>query len=238
MNTLILGDCIEEMKNIPDQSIDLILTDLPYGITACSWDACIPNDELWNAFKRIRKPNTPTLLTATQPFATHLIMSNIKEFKYEFIWEKTKPTGFYNARTQPLKRHELVLVFYSNPPTYNPQMIQGKPYRRVQKNEYVMTDGIYGMSRPKPMLIENNTGLRFPDDIIKINSSQGRRHPSEKPVALMEYLIKTYSNKNDIVLDCCCGSGSTLIAAKNLGREFIGIEKEEKYYNIAKERLI
>ena len=228
--TLLQGDCLELMKQVPDKSIDLILCDLPYGTTQNKWDTIIPFDKLWAQYKRIIKDNGAILLFSQMPFGANLIMSNPKMFRYEWIWEKENSTGFLQAKKMPLKKHENILVFYKHLPTYNPQMREGfKPYSQTSGrhssnyNDYKATTTI-------------SDGTRYPIDIIKFNRDKGL-HPTQKPVALLEYLIKTYTNEGDTVLDNCMGSGSTGVACKNTNREFIGMELDEKYYKIACERL-
>jgi DNA modification methylase len=239
LNQIMLGDCIEIMKSIEDNSIDMILCDLPYGVTARnSWDEIIPFDELWKAYKRIIKSNGAIVLTATQPFASKLIISNYEMFRYDLIWVKNKKTGFLNAKKMPLRNHEHILVFYNNLPTYNPQKTTGhKPVNSYTKHT---SDGTnYG---------NTNVGIsgggqtdRYPTSILSIpvvnNDSKDKYHPTQKPIELMEYLIKTYTNENDIVLDNCIGSGTTAIAAINTKRQFTGIEKEKEYYDIAVSRI-
>ena len=228
---LLQGDCLELMKDIPDKSIDLILCDLPYGTTRNKWDTIIPFDKLWAQYNRIIKDNSAILLFSQMPFGASLIMSNPKMFRYEWIWEKEKGTGFLNAKKMPLKKHENILVFYKHLPTYNPQMREGfKPYYNVRSNPYSSNYGDY------KAIPSSSDGTRYPIDIIKFNRDKGL-HPTQKPVALLEYLINTYTNEGDTVLDNCMGSGSTGVACKNTNREFIGMELDEHYYKIACERL-
>tara|TARA_R110000751_G_scaffold273916_1_gene374732 strand:+ start:42 stop:743 length:702 start_codon:yes stop_codon:yes gene_type:complete len=231
---IILGDCLEEMKDIPDNSIDMILTDLPYGTTSCKWDSIIPLDKLWVEWNRIIKPNTPIILTSQTPFDKILGMSNIKNLRYEWIWEKNISTGHMNANKMPLKSHENILVFYEHLPIYNPQFTEGKPYT-LKRNKGKFKD-VYGITGRKDGYISINSGKRHPRTVVKFNRCIGL-HPTQKPVSLFEYLIKTYSNEGDTVLDCCAGSGTTGVACKNLNRNYILIEKDEGYYNIIKERL-
>ena len=229
--TLLQGDCLELMKDIPDKSIDLILCDLPYGTTRNKWDAIIPFDKLWTQYNRIIKDNGAILLFSQMPFGANLIMSNPKMFRYEWIWEKDNATGFLNAKKMPLKIHENILVFYKYLPTYNPQMRTGfKPYKTVQ-GRHSSNYGDYEQGH-----ITESNGERYPIDIVKFNKENGL-HPTQKPVALLEYLVKTYTNEGDMVLDNCMGSGSTGVACKNTNREFIGIELDEKYFEIARNRL-
>ena len=219
------------MKQVPDKSIDLILCDLPYGTTQNKWDTVIPFDKLWAQYNRIIKDNGAILLFSQMPFGANLIMSNPKMFRYEWVWEKENSTGFLNAKKMPLKKHENILVFYKHLPTYNPQMREGfKPYYNVRNNPYSSNYGDYKATTA------SSDGTRYPIDIIEFNRDKGL-HPTQKPVALLEYLIKTYTNEGDTVLDNCMGSGSTGVACKNTNREFIGMELDEKYYKIACERL-
>lgn len=229
--TLLQGDCLELMKDILDKSINLILCDLPYGTTRNNWDEVIPFDKLWTQYNRIIKDNGAILLFSQMPFGANLIMSNPKMFRYEWIWEKENGTGFLNAKKMPLKKHENILVFYKHLPTYNPQMREGfQPYYTVRSNP---DSSNYGDYKATP---SSSDGTRYPIDMIKFNRDKGL-HPTQKPVALLEYLIKTYTNEGDVVLDNCMGSGSTGIACVNTNREFIGMELDEKYFNIACERL-
>ena len=229
--TLLQGDCLELMKDIPDKSINLILCDLPYGTTRNNWDEVIPFDKLWTQYNRIIKDNGAILLFSQMPFGANLIMSNTKMFRYEWIWEKTQATGHLNAKKMPMKAHENILVFYKHLPTYNPQMRTGfKAY--TQKSGRASSN--YGS---QIQVITENNGERYPIDIVEFEKDSDKLHPTQKPVVLLEYLIKTYTNESDIVLDNCMGSGSTGIACVNTNREFIGMELDEKYYKIACERL-
>jgi site-specific DNA-methyltransferase (adenine-specific) len=240
---LINGDCLEEMKKIPDGSIDLILTDPPYGTTACKWDNVIPFDEMWKELNRIIKPNGAILLFGSEPFSSALRMSNIKNYKYDWIWSKDKPNNFATAKYIPMKYHETISVFYKKAPLYIPQMIErtGSGKKRY-KTSVKLKQGVSGGSHLKSnKTIEKmyNPNLKFPSSIL--NFSTGRRqdlvHPTQKPVALLEYLIKTYTIENETVLDFTMGSGSTGVAAKNLNRDFIGIELDKDYFKIAKKRI-
>jgi len=232
-----LGDCLELMKALPDKSVDMILCDLPYGTTACKWDSAIPLSSLWEAYSRVLSPVGVVVLTSSQPFTSALIMSNIGQFKYEIIWDKVnRTTGFLDAKKRPLKRHEVVCVFAPGPVTYNPQMESGTPYNAKRSNpkghpevysEHKAVNGV-------------NFGTRYPVSILPIKAdvkTEMGRHPTQKPVALLEYLIKTYSNPDHTILDNTMGSGSTGVAAVNLGRNFIGMEKEPKYFEIAQARI-
>lgn len=232
MNSVILGDCLEEMKKIQMNSVDMILTDLPYGTTQNKWDSIIDLKEMWNLFHHVIKDNGVICLTAAQPFTSNLVMSNPKEFKYEWIWEKQQGTGFLNSKKQPLRNHESILIFYKEQPNYNPQMREGEPYKTVRKGNSFSDN--YG-SQVNVTTISN--GERYPLTVLKFDYEKKKQHPTQKPVKLFEYLIKTYSNEGDMVLDCTAGSGTTGMACKNTNRNYILIEKEEKYYEIIKERL-
>lgn len=232
------GDCLEIMKDIPDKSIDLILCDLPYGTTACKWDTIIPFEPLWEQYNRIIKDNGAIVLFGSQPFVGKLVFSNIKMYKYELIWEKSNPSNFIMAKKQPLRYHENILVFYKNQPIYNPVMSIGKKNHAMGKKvgEY-HKNSIRGN---KVMTVETKKdGLKYPKSILRFKSV-GRSvllHPTQKPVPLLEYLIKTYTNEGETILDNCMGSGSTGVACINTNRNFIGIELDEKYFNIACERI-
>lgn len=229
---LLYGDCLELMQGIEDKSIDMILCDLPYGTTACKWDVIIPFEPLWKQYERIIKDNGAIVLTASQPFTSALVMSNVKLYKYDWVWNKKKATGHLLAKKQPLRLKEDILIFYKQQPTYNPQLTIGEPYKsnpRRNNKEGVYT--VVGESR------NDNDGFRFPKNIIEFSFEFSPLHPTQKPVALFEYLIKTYTNEGDTVLDNCMGSGTTGVACKNINRNFIGIEKEEKYFKIAEKRI-
>lgn len=232
---LMMGDCLERMKGIPDGSVDMILCDLPYGTTACKWDSVIPFEQLWVAYRRVAKKNAAIVLTASQPFTSALVMSNIEMFKYEWIWEKSKATGHALCNIRPLKAHENVCVFSLGKILYNPQKTLGKPYKqRLGKTE--SPEFSTGSVRN-----DNATGDRFPRSAVyfKTAESEGKSvHPTQKPVALMEYLIRTYTNENDIVMDNCMGSGTTGVACANTNRRFIGIERDETYFVNASERVM
>lgn len=236
---LMKGDCLERMKEIPDGSVDMVLTDPPYGTTACKWDSIIPLEPMWEQLKRIIKPNGAIVMTASQPFTTTLIASNIKMFKYNLIWNKNTCTGFMQAKTKPLKSYEDVVVFgnfklaaqYFNG-TYNAQGVESRgliTYSNKRKNDHIT-------GSRKENTTEANKG--YPKDVLKFNSETKTVHPTQKPVALMEYLIKTYTNENETVLDFTMGSGTTGVACINLDRKFIGIEMDDNYFEIAKERIL
>ena len=229
------GNCLEVMKEIPDKSIDMILCDLPYGTTQNKWDSVIPLDELWKQYNRIIKPNGAIVLTSHGIFTAQLMLSQPKQFKYKWIWEKSKATNFLNSKKQPLRKYEEVCVFYRKQPTYNPQMREGEPYNKgFRKNQLTGSYGDFS-----PVLVKSDGG-RYPVDIVyfKTAESEGEvYHPTQKPVDLLEYLIKTYTNESMIILDNCMGSGSTGVACINTNRKFIGIELDEGYFKIAEERI-
>ena len=229
-NTIICGDCLDVMKDLSDECVDLILADVPYGTTACKWDTIIPLEPMWKQLKRLIKPNGAIVMTASQPFTTTLIASNMKMFKYCWVWKKTRPDGFLRANKEPLRQHEDVVVFCIGQSVYNPQRLvacskqvsrttQGENYHPAKSNCYTQTK------------------TNYPRSIIEIASEGKTVHPTQKPVALMEYLIKTYTNEGELVLDFACGSGTTCKAAQNLGRRYIGIDISPEYCKIAEERL-
>ena len=229
---LMQGDCLEKMKDIPDGSVDLILTDPPYGTTACKWDLIIPLEPMWEQLKRVIKPSGAIVMTATQPFSSLLGASNIKMLRYSWAWKKPH-TGQLNAKRMPLKNIEDVLVFYSKQPIYNQQRGEGESYTIIRKN-YKGSE-CHGKQRDHDTI---NKGGRCPTQLIEFSNRKGKSvHPTQKPVALMEYLIKTYTNEGETVLDFTMGSGTTGVAAKNLNRTFIGIELDENYFDIAKDRI-
>ena len=230
------GDCLDLMQDIPDRSIDMIMSDPPYGTTQCKWDSIIPLDLMWEQLKRIIKPNGVVALMAAQPFTTKLISSNFEMFKYCWIWEKSKSTGFLNAWRRPLTNTEDVCIFYKKNNLYKP-ILRDKEEKniRIRSIETERGSECYGKFDSKIRKCPINKSM--PKTIIKFNNVQRGLHPTQKPVDLMEYLIKTYTNEGDTVLDFCMGSGTTGVAAQNLSRSFIGIEKDEKYFNIASERI-
>ena len=237
MNKIMQGDCLELMKDIPDGSVDMILADLPYGTTACKWDTIIPFEPLWEHYKRIIKPNGAIVLFGSEPFSSALRMSNIKNYKYDWVWEKTKGGGFPLANKMPLKRHEIISVFYRKQPTYNPQKTKA-PKHLIDKRKTLNNSSKYSSAIPmKNTIRKKDDGMRFPTSVQKISSVSGGSHPTQKPVALFEYLIKTYTNEGDLVLDNVAGSGTTGVACQNTNRKYILIEKEEEYINIIKDRL-
>lgn len=228
------GDCLEVMKEIPTGSVDMILCDLPYGTTDCKWDSIIPLDALWEEYERIIKEDGAIVLTAAQPFTTKLIESNIKRFKYTWYWIKNTTTGFCFAKYQPMRKVEDVCVFYKKAPKYNPQglvKLEKPRYknRKPQKNEdWIYNDTLYGEFKTE--------WTNYPTNVLNIKSERGL-HPTQKPVPLFEYLIKTYTDEDMVVLDNCMGSGTAGVACMNTGRRFIGIEMDEKYFNVAKARI-
>jgi len=239
-NSLFLGDCLEVMKQIEDNSIDLILCDLPYGTTACKWDSLIDFESLWEQYERVTKQNSAIVLTASQPFTTKLIMSKIEWFRYEWIWEKTQATGHLDAKKRPMKAHENVCVFYKKQPIYNYQKTFGHARKvstaKHKRNTKTNQTEIYGKY---DNFTDYDTTERYPRSVLTFASDKQKcaLHPTQKPVALFEYFIKTYSNEGDLILDNCMGSGTTAIACINNNRNWIGIEKEEKYFDIANERI-
>ena len=230
---LIQGDCLEVMKKIPDGSVDMILCDLPYGTTQCKWDTIIPFEPLWEQYKRVIKDNGAIVLFAQTPFDKILGTSNMKLLKYEWIWEKNKATGHLNSKKMPMKAHENILIFYKKLTTYNPQMGSGKAYSNSHKpNDNGSNYGKVGYSSV------TNVTTRFPRSILRYNVDiKAEFHPTQKPVELLKYLIKTYTNENEIVLDNCMGSGSTGVACLETNRKFIGIELDKDYFNIATKRI-
>ena len=243
MVNLMLGDCLERMKEIPDGSVDMILADPPYGTTACKWDSGIDLPSMWAQLKRITKKNGAIVMTASQPFTSALIMSNVKEYKATWYWRKERGTNFVQAKRYPMKVIEDCVLFCSGTPTYNPKMRDVKPY------SHVMPKKSNSQSQHMDSNSLNDDGSRivkrydkaYPVNVLEIprdNMAKGKSlHPTQKPVALMEYLIKTYTNEGETVLDFCMGSGTTGVAAKNLNRKFIGIEKDETYFKIAQDRI-
>ena len=237
---ILLGDCLELMKELPDNSVDLILCDLPYGTTACKWDAIIPFDKLWEQYERVAKLNTPIVLTASQPFTSALVMSNLKLFKVEWVWQKNRGSNFATTKYQPMKEHESVLVFCKGVANYYPIM-QPRAEGGKSRAKYAINPSNTGKREAYNGMIETETTtlnerLRVPSSIQKFNTEVGL-HPTQKPVALFEYLVKTYSKENDLVLDNCTGSGTTAIACLNTNRQFIVMEKEQKYYEIILKRV-
>lgn len=225
-------DCLEGMKRIPDKSIDMILCDLPYGTTACKWDVIIPFEPLWEQYNRIIKDNGAIVLFGSEPFSTLLRYSNLKMYKYDWIWEKEQGANFMLCKYQPYKVHEIISVFSKKKHLYNPQMTEGKPYVSGKGTSGDITNNVTKIQT-------KNNGTRYPRSIQRFNTdkAKGSFHPTQKPVALLEYLIKTYTNEGDVVLDNCMGSGSTCVAAVNTNRHYIGFELDEGYFDIACQRL-
>ena len=233
INTVHCGDCLELMQDIPDGSVDMVMADPPYGTTACKWDSIIPLADMWKQLKRVIKPNGAVVMTASQPFTTKLISSNMEWFKYEWIWEKHQGTGHLNANKQPLREHENIIIFYKSQSVYNGQM-EGSKKRTVRRSGNLSKTENYG--KFTEVSISKYIG-RYPGSILRFDKSNDIVHPTQKPVALMSYLIKTYTNEGDTVLDFCCGSGTTGVACKRWNREYILIEKEAEYCDIARRRL-
>jgi DNA modification methylase len=230
--TLYNGDCLVEMDKIPDGSIDMVLTDPPYGTTACKWDSIIPLEPMWEQLNRVVKPHGAIVMTASQPFTTTLISSNLDMFKYCMVWDKGRPCGSMLAKRRPLKYHEDVVIFYEKQPEYNPQMTVGL----MQSKAAGGNSDNYG----EIPIVRYKSDKYYPRSIQTFKACHnmtGKVHPTQKPVALMEYLIKTYTNETEAVLDFTMGSGTTGVACKNLNRDFIGIELDEKYFNIATKRI-
>lgn len=231
------GNCLELMKGIADGSVDLILADPPYGTTACKWDSVIPLEPMWAELKRVIKPNGAIVMTASQPFTTTLISSNIKDFKYSLCWDKVMKTNFLNAKKQPLRQVEDICVFYRKQCTYNPQGLTAEVVDNSRPAQFNRVKGryVYGSERGD---FDKSTHTSYPTDLIRFsNRSSESYHPTQKPVALMEYLIKTYTHEDEMVLDFTMGSGSTGVAAVNTNRKFIGIELDRDYYDIAVNRI-
>ena len=232
-----LGDCLEVMKTIDDNSIDMILCDLPYGTTNCKWDEIIPFNLLWDEYYRISKENAAIVLFSTQPFTTKMISSNMNDFRYCLVWNKIRAAGFLNANRMPLKQHEDICVFYKKLPTYNPQKYLDKPYDKTKYNGKELDKNVLGSYTSKS---KKNNGERFPKSILKFSQNwkrQDQQHPTQKPELLLEWLIKTYTNESETVLDNTMGSGTTMVACVSTNRNGIGIEKDENYFNIAKKRV-
>ena len=229
---LLWGDCLEEMKAIPDGSVDMVLCDLPYGTTQNKWDAVIPFDLLWAEYRRICRKGAAIVLTAAQPFSSVLVASNLKDFKYEWVWVKSKITGVLNAKKMPVRKHEQVLVFSTAPTIYNAQGLIACNVTRTDKVAHSSEN--YGRRGGVEYTQE---WTNWPRDVLEIPSEGSTVHPTQKPVALMEYLIRTYTNEGDTVLDNTMGSGTTGVAAINTGRRFIGIERDPDYFTIAAERI-
>jgi site-specific DNA-methyltransferase (adenine-specific) len=232
MDAIYNEDCLVGMQRIPDQSIDMILCDLPYGTTQNKWDSVIPLAALWEQYKRLIKPQGAVVLTAQVPFSVTLAASNLAWLKYEWIWEKEAGSGFLNAKKYPLKSHENVLVFAERTHTYHPQMTTGTPY--VDRRKQRKFSENYGSTNANS---QTNSGWRYPKTVLRFRREYPSPHPTAKPVALFEYLIRTYTNPGEVVLDNAIGSGTTAIAAMNAGRHYIGFEKDQKYFEVARKRI-
>ena len=236
---LMHGDCLERMKEIPDGSVDMILTDPPYGTTACKWDSIIPLEPMWEQLKRVIKPNGAIVMTASQPFTSILVCSNLKMFKYDWVWQKSRPTGVLNAKKQPLRDKEDVLVFYNKQPIYNPQGIEYKGCYvgtgATKANQQGNATGKITQTKDGKYFQENGN---YPRQVQFFKSDGKTIHPTQKPVDLMEYMIKTYTNEDETVLDFTMGSGTTGVACVNLNRKFIGIELDDAYFNKSKDRIL
>ncbi|WP_341232400.1 site-specific DNA-methyltransferase [uncultured Methylophaga sp.] len=239
MIQLINGDCLTEMAKIPAGSVDMVLVDPPYGTTQCKWDSIIPLQEMWGEINRLAKKDAAILIMGSQPFASSLVMSNPKNFKYEIVYEKTNAKGFLSAKKRPLTAHENIYFFSNGKPTYNPQKWTVPEYLRTKRKHATShTSGeVYGA---RQIVRWDDDGSRYPTSVVGFSNRVGRTenyHPTQKPVALMKYLIETYSNEGDTVLDFTMGSGTTGVACNETGRDFIGIELDEQYFNIAKQRI-
>lgn len=228
------ADCFDAMKEMPDGCVDMVLCDLPYGTTACKWDSVIPFEPLWKALKRVCKQDAPIILTASEPFTSLLVTSNIKEFRHRWIWDKVKPASGLNAKNAPLRVSEDILVFCGKKPLYNPIMV---PKKHRAEKKFDSNGEAFGGARVERY--HDNGGLGYPKDILTISNAdqRGRIHPTQKPVELFEYLLRTYSVEGALVLDMTAGSGTTAVACKNLNRRWVCIEKDAGYYQKALERL-
>lgn len=231
------GDCLEVMDRLIEEGIkvDMVLCDPPYGTTQCKWDTVIQFDEIWKRLNKLIKPSGAIALFGSEPFSSFLRCSNIKDYKYDWYWRKEKGKGHLNAKKMPLKSVETISVFYKSLPTYNPQFEQGEPYKKINCSKTKLNKGVYGKTNESHDTISN--GKRYPKTDLYFTSVQRTLHPTQKPVELLEYLIKTYTNEDDIVLDFTMGAGSTGVACINTNRKFIGIELDENYFNIATKRI-
>jgi site-specific DNA-methyltransferase (adenine-specific) len=223
------------MKTIADKSVHMILVDLPYGLTKNKWDTVVPFDEMWAEFRRISKENAAIVLFANNPFGAQLIASNLKEYRYSLVWEKNKFSDFLNAKRKPMKIHEDIHIFYRRQPNYTPQYVKGTPYERWNTAASVGKQTNYGKHTENRAV--NESGSRLPTTVLKFNRVERPEHPTQKPVDLLEWLVRTYTKAGDTVLDCCMGSGSTGVASKATGRSFVGIELSPDYFKICQRRL-
>lgn len=232
---LYLGDCLELMESISDRSIDLVLCDLPYSITRCKWDTIIPFDKLWEQYNRVAKETTPFVLFGAEPFSSYLRISNIKNYKYDIVWDKVRGSGFLNVHKQPMRNHELISIFYRKQCIYNPQKTFGHVKKEAFRRRELQTE-VYGKTKKDNYY---NSTERYPRSIVTFSTDTQKSslHPTQKPIALLEYLIKTYTNEGMTVLDNCMGSGSTAIACIDTNRKFIGMDIEKKYFDIATNRI-
>jgi len=241
MIKLLQGDCLERMKEIENGTVDMVLTDPPYGTTACKWDAVIPFDKMWEQLNRVIKPNGAIVLFGSEPFSSALRMSNIKNYKYDWVWEKNKFTNFLNAKKQPMRAFENISVFYKKQPLFNRIPYRNGTHKSFVTPKETQHSGNYGThSKKGKNSIESK--IKAAIDVLKVScvhpqSKEYTGHSTQKPIALMEYLIKTYTNEGETVLDFTMGSGTTGVACKNLNRKFIGIEKVEEYFKIAQDRI-
>lgn len=233
MIKLLFGNCLELLPQLKDNSVDMVMCDLPYEKTSCDWDSLIPLEPLWNEYNRICKPNAAMVFTAVQPFTSLLVSSNIQNFRYEWIWEKPQGTNPLNKDNMPLRSHENILVFYRKPPIYNPQMEKGSPYKGFQSQKSTIGE-VYG--KAKSIHRNNAEGTRYPKTVLRFKQEKGL-HPTQKPVPLMEYLIKTYTNEGAVVLDNTMGSGTTGVACIRTKREFIGMDNTQEHFDTANKRL-
>lgn len=238
---LIQGDCIEAMQMLIEQGVkvDAVITDPPYGTTSCKWDTIIPFEQMWDCLKHIRKDKCPIVLFGSEPFSSYLRISNIREFKYDWIWKKSKSGSAFTARFRPVNKHEIITVFGKGVITYNPQLTEGSAYTRMHLLSEVDKNN-HNVGFNKKVVKTVNSGFRYPITVQEFQQKWRRQdqvHPTQKPVALMEYLVKTYTNEGDLVLDFTMGSGTTGVACRNLNRKFIGIELGENYYQIACDRI-
>lgn len=235
INEVVCGDCLEGMKLLPNKCVDLVLTDPPYGTTNCAWDSIITLEPMWEQLKRIIRPNGAIVMTASQPFTTMLVSSNLEMFKYCWVWEKPSAKGHLNAQKRPMVAHEDIVVFYRSQPTYNPQKTFGHQ-RKVSKKHKALNSEVYNKNTKT---VSYDSDERYPRSVLRLaqDTQQSSLHPTQKPLALMSYLIKTYSKNAELVLDFCMGSWTTARACKDLGRNFIGFELSEKYCKIGEQRL-